>query len=106
MSGSWNERGIRFRGEKRRRGCRLPSFRYLAPIFVVRISSGGGAGGGGGGETVKEGEGRGRKEERKEWAGSIGRDAIPDCEPSETRRRENPDFPFIPFELALQTSRK
>lgn len=106
MSGSWNERGITFRGEKRRRGCRLPSFRYLAPIFVVRISSGGGAGGGGGGETVKEGEGRGRKEERKEWAGSIGRDAIPDCEPSETRRRENPDFPFIPFELALQTSRK
>lgn len=79
----------------------------LAPIFVARISSGGGAGGGGGGgETVKEGEGRGRKEERKEWAGSIGRDAIPDCEPSETRRRENPDFPFIPFELALQTSRK
>lgn len=73
----------------------------LAPIFVARISSGGG-----GGETVKEGEGRGRKEERKEWAGSIGRDAIPDCEPSETRRRENPDFPFIPFELALQTSRK
>ena len=55
---------------------------------------------------MKEGEGRGRKEERKEWAGSIGRDAIPDCEPSETRRRENPDFPFIPFELALQTSRK
>lgn len=39
-------------------------------------------------------EGRGRKEEeRKEWRGSIGRDAIPDCEPSETRRRENPDFP-------------
>lgn len=75
----------------------------LAPIFVARISSGDGEGGG---ETVKEGEGRGRKEERKEWAGSIGRDAIPDCEPSETRRRENPDFPFIPFELALQTSRK
>lgn len=64
----------------------------LPPIFVARISSGRG-----GGETAKEGkedEGGEGKKGGEERMGSIGRDAIPDCEPSETRRRENPGSPL------------
>lgn len=74
------------------RGCRLPSFRYLPPSSPshFRCSDF---------ERRKrdEEEGRERKrgggEERRREKNGIDRSrCFPDCEPSETGRRENPDW--------------